>query len=350
MLKTPTVSILLPTFNQCSFLTERFESILQQTFVDWELIVVDSHSNDGAWELIQNFARQDQRIRISQTEQKGIYENWNNCLRLAKGNYIYIATSDDTMAPNCLEKMVVALEAYSYCDLCHSVLTAINEKGEKILGWWENNLPARFYEDWMDRPHIRYAPYDGILYCGISTVYIGIIQMMIRRSAFDKIGLFRPDWGGESDFEWGMRAALVCNTIHIPEKLAFWRIHGTQSTAKEAYKSAAQKERYLEMMQSAFQILRQYNPDLYQRLQPQRLEFIYRRQQLRATLQETSSWLQKCIYLYHLLWQQPQFIAQFIYRRLFFPRDQSDDFAYIRGELKRLGLENALQSVDSEVK
>jgi len=64
------VSILLPNLNNRQFLDERFQSILNQTFSDWELIVIDNYSNDGAWKLIQNFAKKDQRIKISQTPQK----------------------------------------------------------------------------------------------------------------------------------------------------------------------------------------------------------------------------------------------------------------------------------------
>ena len=325
----PKISIILPSLNQIRFLPERFNSILQQTWTNWELIVVDNYSDDGAWELIQSLATQDNRIHTFQFPRQGLYANWNNGLKLAKGDYIYMATNDDTMTIDCLEKMATALEKYPQCDICHTILTAMDESGKIIHGWWEKNLPARFYGDCMNKLHIRNAPYDGILYCALSTVYLGPLQLLIRRSVFEKIGYFRDDWGSEGDFEWGMRAALVSNTLHLPERLTFWRIHPQQSTSQKAYQSAAQKQRYLDMMESAFEQFQAFNPDFYHKLQPERLAFIYRRQQLRATLKDFSSWLEKLAYILQIMSQYPQFMLQFLYRRCCFTRDQEFYFNYI---------------------
>lgn len=341
----PKVSVLLPNLNNRSFLEERMRTILDQTLTDWELIIVDSYSDDSAWELFQEYARKDGRIQISQAPRKGIYAGFNDCIRLARGEYIYIATSDDTMMPDCLEKMVNALEAYPDCDICHTCLKVIDEKGRELKGWWQKMSPAQFYGELMDKSHIRMAPYDGILYCGLGTVYISLTQLLIRHSVFDKVGLFRSDWGSEGDFEWGMRAALVCNTLHIPETLATWRIHTQQSTNKEAYKTSAQKVRYIEMVKAALPILEKYNPEFYKRLNLEKLLFIYRRQQLRAALKECHQWHEKILCIWNLFLIDPQFLAEFLYRRTFFPRSQHDDFIYIREELKKLDLEQSVKVI-----
>jgi succinoglycan biosynthesis protein ExoO len=86
---------------------------------DWELLVYDSYSDDGAWEFIQQRAAWDNRIRVTQGPREGPYPAWNRCLCETKAEFVYIATSDDTMAADCLEKMVVALERYRDCDLAH---------------------------------------------------------------------------------------------------------------------------------------------------------------------------------------------------------------------------------------
>jgi hypothetical protein len=164
------------------------------------------------------------------------------------------------------------------------------------------------------------------------------IQLLIRRSVYEKIGLFRSDWGSEGDFEWGMRAALVCNTLHLSESLASWRIHTQQATDKEAYKTSAQKIRYTEMIKAALPILKQYNPEFYKRLNLEKLLFIYRRQQLRAALKEAPKWYDKILCVWNFCLMSPQFVAEFLYRRTFFPSNQSDDFTYIREELERLGI------------
>ena len=116
----PKVSICLPNLNTRSFLEERFATIYDQTFQDWELIVYDSFSDDGAWEYIQQQAAVEPRMRISQGPREGTPGSWNPCVCRATGRYVYIATSNDTMAPDCLENLVAAIEAHPECDLAHA--------------------------------------------------------------------------------------------------------------------------------------------------------------------------------------------------------------------------------------
>ena len=69
-------------------------------------------------EYIQELAARESRMRISQTPRKGVYAGFNDCIQLARGEYVYIATSDDTMSPDFLEKMVAALDRNRDCE-CH---------------------------------------------------------------------------------------------------------------------------------------------------------------------------------------------------------------------------------------
>lgn len=336
----PKISIILPSLNNRQFLEKRLETIINQSFTDWELIVIDNYSDDGAWELIEKYAEKEPRMRISQAPREGMYVNWNNCLNLAQGEYIYIATNDDVMTPDCLEKMVTGLEDYPECDLCHCCLTIMDQNDREIKDFWYQRPAQLFYGELIKKKHIRFAPYDGILYCAFETVYFGPLQLLIRRSVFEKIGLFGTNWGPAADFEWGMRAALVCNTLHIPEELASWRIHPQQATKHEAHKTSAQKINYLEMVKSALPILEKYNPEFYQKLNLESLFFLYKRQALRLGLKEQSGLINKIKYALSFLSPNPFFLGEFLYRRAFFPRNQSDDFTYIRNELTRLGLED----------
>src|SRR5687768_823778 len=115
MTATPLVSIGLPTLNSQRFLAPRMESIMRQTLTDWELVGIDGHSTDGTFEVLQELERNDPRVRVSQEPKDGIYPNFNRCAERARGKYVYIATSDDTMADDCLEKLVAALEANPDC-------------------------------------------------------------------------------------------------------------------------------------------------------------------------------------------------------------------------------------------
>jgi glycosyltransferase involved in cell wall biosynthesis len=229
---TPIVSICMPHLNSQPFTKERMETILRQTLDDWELIIVDSHSDDGSLELLEQYARDDERIRIVQAPRDGIYPNWNRALKLCRGEYVYIATSDDTMSLDCLEQMAKALSQNPDCGLCHCCLEIIDEHGRSVspADSWDNYTSPRFFGELIHQYHVRRAPHDGLLHLGLFTIYTSFTQLLVRRRVYDELGLFRTDCGTYADFEWGMRVALRESVVHVPYKLATWRRHGGQAT------------------------------------------------------------------------------------------------------------------------
>ncbi len=229
-MKAPTVSVVIPNYNNRPFLEARLNSVRRQTFQDWELVVVDFNSEDGAYEVFQHYARSEPRMRLTSAPRLTIYDNWNHAIRLAVGRYIYIATSDDTMHPECLAHMVAGLDAHQDCDLCHCLLDIIDESGAVVAGAYEATAVYRYFGEWMQRCHIRKAPHDAILHSGLQSIYVSVTQLLIRRRLFDAIGMFRADLGAQADFAWAMRASATANTLHIPERLATWRRHGGQAT------------------------------------------------------------------------------------------------------------------------
>ena len=315
----PKVSVLLPNLNNRRFLEERFQTILAQTLDDWELIVVDNFSDDGAWELIQEYSIRDNRIRISQAPRQGMYANWNNCIELARGEYVYIATSDDTMTPDCLQRMVWALDTYPECDLCHCCLRIIDESGDPVHGSWENHPAQRFYGDLTRKCHIRKAPLDGVLHFGLHIIYSSITQLLIRRSVFGRVGLFRGDWGSCGDFEWEMRTSLVCSTFHLPEYLATWRVHEGQATQKPRPPEHLQV--LLEMTSQAIEILREHDNDLFNEVNARLFKRIRHTQELLRAFQYYRTGSERtCASLRYAI-QRPMVFAMWLWsgvsRRLF---------------------------------
>lgn len=229
------ISILLPNLNNRSFLEERIESIYRQTVSDWELIIVDSYSDDGAWEFFINLAARDGRIKINQAPRQGIYAGWNECIRRAKGDYVYFATSDDTMAPDCLEKLSNALDSHPGCGLAHCDLRLFDETGREVpKEWWRQGLFVQSSGDYIRRRHIRKAPFDGLLHLCGQTVYISITQLLIRKELFSSVGLFPTNRGSIGDFQWVMKATLLYDSIYVPDTWAGWRQHDKQATALSA--------------------------------------------------------------------------------------------------------------------
>src|SRR6476620_3958300 len=174
----PRVSMCVPNLNTRPFLPERFRTIFAQTFTDWELLVYDSYSADGAWEYILDVAGREPRLRAWQGPREGTPGSWNPCIRAARGEYVYIATSDDTMAPDCVEKLAAALDAHPECGLAHCQLRPIDEKGnvrDDLTAWWTgHSVFASSSGPLRDAVHIRTAPYDGLLHLLGESPYISI--------------------------------------------------------------------------------------------------------------------------------------------------------------------------------
>jgi glycosyltransferase involved in cell wall biosynthesis len=248
-LKTPLISICLPTFNSKRFLGERLDTICIQTFTEWELVAADSFSNDGTWETLIAFAEKHKNVRLFQIPKEGIYPAFNFCINHARGEYVYIATSDDTMAPDCLQKLSSALSTHPDCDVAHCRLRAGGERAEAVDRWWqERSLFARSSRNMIDRLHVRIAPFDGLLHLYGEPVYISVTQMLIRRSLFERIGLFESKWGSIGDFHWGMRASMVANTIHVPDTWGGWRLHSAQATDHADLRTEDHRQKIEEMI------------------------------------------------------------------------------------------------------
>lgn len=223
----------MPTLNSEAFLAPRLASIRSQTLTDWELVVVDSQSDDATLTMIDAFAQQGGTVRVYQGPRDGIYTNINRSIEYAAGEYVYIATSDDTMADDCLKKMAEALDQNEGCGLAHCPLRMLDAQGDQVQdNWWDaRSTFVRSAKADLHRTHLRKAPYDGMLHMLGETVYTSLTQILIRRTLFDRIGLFRSDWGSISDFYWDMRAGLTADTVHVGDTWASWRVHETQATA-----------------------------------------------------------------------------------------------------------------------
>jgi hypothetical protein len=254
----PRVSICVPNLNTRPFLQERFRTILDQTLQDFELLVYDSYSDDGAWDEIRDLAAREPRMRAWQGPREGTPGSWSPCVREARADYVYIATSDDTMPRDCLRTLVGALEAHPDCDVAHCPLRPIDANGRAVPAtaeWWaRDSIFARSSGALLHRAHVRRAPFDGLLHLEGGSVYVSITQLLIRRSLFDRIGLFESRWGSVGDFHWCMRAGLAANTVHVPGTWGGWRVHPGQATAGVTVGSPEHGRKVDDMIDDALEV------------------------------------------------------------------------------------------------
>ncbi len=179
------VSVVLPTFNSFNDISRAIDSVLTQTFTQWELLVVnDFGSNDGTAEIVRMYGEYDARIRLIQAPQRlGLAESLNLGIRQANGIYIARLDADDTAYPKRFEKQVALLEARPevgicgtwqrhygltgewihkatvdeeqlrtnllfWCDLCHSTLMLRKETIIQNTLFYDSNYKAEDYELW----------------------------------------------------------------------------------------------------------------------------------------------------------------------------------------------------------
>jgi len=109
--RAPRVSVVVPSFNNASFIEATMDSILAQTFEDFELVVADHSSVDGTWERLQRY-RVDPRVRLQQTEAGGgALRNWVRVTAEARGDLLKLVCGDDIIYPECLRRQVEAMDA-----------------------------------------------------------------------------------------------------------------------------------------------------------------------------------------------------------------------------------------------
>jgi glycosyltransferase involved in cell wall biosynthesis len=225
------VSICMPTLNARAFLVERMDSILNQTETDWELIVCDSYSDDGTWEYLQTFVA-DSRVKLFRVPKAGLYAGWNECLRKAKGDFIYIATADDTMRPDCLYTLAVPLTADSSISLAIGHVEQIDAAGLPMSA--VKRGIHQFLSTWQELPAIRLTgPAVFLLLAAFDWGLGSVTGFMFRRSLLDKVGYFPTDLGFLGDAEWTLRAVLTGDIVWLNQIVATWRWHPTQASRQK---------------------------------------------------------------------------------------------------------------------
>lgn len=110
----PQITVIMPSYNVADYIEQCIRSVLQQTFYDMEILVIDAGSDDGTVEIIQSFQKQDQRIQLIISEQKSYGYQLNIGIREAHGKYITILDTDDYLSPDSYESLYYAIEGTGY--------------------------------------------------------------------------------------------------------------------------------------------------------------------------------------------------------------------------------------------
>lgn len=311
------VSVLVPNYNKAKYIYERLESIKNQTYPDWELIIIDGYSDDGSWEIIKEYSKSIKNpIQILQLPRKGIYDAINECIKRSSGKYIYIATSDDLMSRDCLSKMVDALQEHPQCGICSSCLNIIDEDGNEIKNKWSSFNSSKFYGSLLTKKHIRYAPYDSILQCFIYNTFSSLTQILIRKEVFNEVGLFNNNFGSAGDLEWQMRATLKYNTIHLPDYLSSWRHYAGQATNSQLFTTLEGQYNFLRIINSVHSTSEAIFNNNKIKISMKELTFCNRFQVVAIGFRETTCYGSKLFHIIRSVIKYPDIMKHLIYLKL----------------------------------
>ncbi|MDA8306512.1 MAG: glycosyltransferase [Deltaproteobacteria bacterium] len=130
----PKVSVLIPTYNYARYLPEAIESVLSQSFTDFELLIIDDHSTDDTAEIATRYAQKDKRVCFRVNRRNiGMVENWNLCLKEAEGEYVKYLFADDLLCSvDAVRLMVEALDEDPQVSLVASARQIIDSEGRPI--------------------------------------------------------------------------------------------------------------------------------------------------------------------------------------------------------------------------
>jgi len=217
----PKVSIGMPVYNGERFLAETLDSLLAQSFEDFELIICDNASEDRTEEICSEYASRDRRIRYSRnTENVGAANNYRLALELSVGEYFRWANCDDLFAPEGLQRCVDVLDQEPTVVLTYPKTKLIDERGEILSE----------YEDRLDLRDPKASERFKKLMFGIGLV--NVIYGLMRADILRQTGLLRNFPGG--DIPLLAELTLYGKFWEIPEFLFFRRFHaGALSSSKE---------------------------------------------------------------------------------------------------------------------
>jgi len=210
----PTVSVIIPSYNHESYIVECLESVLNQSFQDFEIVITDDGSTDGTVEKIMRFT--DPRIKLYRHMQnQGACVAANNCLNNAQGQYIAMLSSDDVWRLEKLRIQVDFLRAHPEIYAVFSKINWIDEESKPI------DDPDFFYKDVFNVENrtrfewLHHFFYGGNCLCHPSS--------LIRREVYDEVGQFNPGMANLPDFDLWVRLCLHHEIFVLDQKLINFR-------------------------------------------------------------------------------------------------------------------------------
>jgi cellulose synthase/poly-beta-1,6-N-acetylglucosamine synthase-like glycosyltransferase len=238
----PTVSVVVPNYNHARFLRKRIESVLGQTYQDFELILLDDCSTDDSRTILSEYAG-DARVRVefNEVNSGSTFKQWNKGVGLARGKYVWLAESDDYADERLLEKLVRRLEEDPSAVFCYCRSWRVSDDGE-FDGYCDSCLSYLDAQKWTADFSV-----DGREECRKYLVRFNTVlsasSVVFRRDVYREVGgadeklRFCGDWK-----MWASMALAGGRVCYLGEPLNYGRTHAGSVTTRSWREATAAAE------------------------------------------------------------------------------------------------------------
>lgn len=210
----PLISVVLPVFNAKRYVAEAIRSILDQTFAQFECIIIDDGSTDGTSDILESFRLQDDRIVLVSRENRGLVASLNEGIDRARGTWIARMDADDIALPKRFETQLAWVE----------------QCGADICGSW-----VRFFGG-RDKRVLKHPQTDQAIRVGLMFGTMFAHPSVLMRAGLAKQLRYDPRWEKCEDYDlWARAAQLDCRMANVPEVLLLYRQHGGQVSIRAAF-------------------------------------------------------------------------------------------------------------------
>lgn len=238
----PKVSVLMSVYNCEQYLRESIDSILNQTFSDFEFIIVNDGSKDGTADILKEYARKDRRIRlICNSTNLGLSFSLNKALKIAKGAYIARQDADDVSLPQRLGRQVDFLDLHPGIGVLGTWIAEIGDGGPKGM-WKTPTSPAVTKWSLLFGPSLAHP------------------SVMFRQRLANSGEIYNSKLPCAQDYELWLRLSSATNLVNVPQVLYVRRLHREMTSFK---RSELQQQITLGLMQRAMSDLLGTTPPLW---------------------------------------------------------------------------------------
>ena len=220
------VSVIVPNYNHAAYLNKRINSILSQTFKDYELILMDDNSSDNSREILESYrSLPNVKIIFNEDNSGSSFKQWNKGMKLSSGEYIWIAESDDFADAEFLATLVPVLDNNSEISLVYSQSYEIDESGH-IIGNWIDQTKIVYAGKWatdftMEGNEMikKYMVHDNCV--------PNASGVLFRRNKMEAIGMADETFRLNGDWLFWIRLMESSTVAFVAKSLNYFRTHGS---------------------------------------------------------------------------------------------------------------------------